>query len=188
MVFVFSGKSSSYSCSFFQCVKAAELIGTFVSPKVSLRLITSAFGKTPKPSCIMVLTAVIRGSPKEILQPHLTDLGNRLSEAGVCQRSEEVRVTGKYTTGYSFRPVVFQHIFPLFSLYAPISIPPLHTNPTLSQDIVVQVCLRQNRSFPVLLGPCRLAIPKNLPAVHPLSRCRFRFENYCKRLPIMGGK
>ncbi|XP_074961098.1 dynein axonemal assembly factor 5 [Phalacrocorax aristotelis] len=72
------------------CVKAAELIGTFVSPKVSLRLITSAFGKTPKPSCIMVLSAVIRGSPKEILQPHLTDLGNTLSQAEVCQRSEEV--------------------------------------------------------------------------------------------------
>ncbi|XP_061850373.1 dynein axonemal assembly factor 5 [Colius striatus] len=72
------------------CLKAAELIGTFVSPKVSLRLITSAFGTTPKPSCIMVLTAVIRGSPKEILQPHLTDLGNTLSQAGVCQRSEEV--------------------------------------------------------------------------------------------------
>ncbi|NXX04872.1 DAAF5 factor, partial [Larus smithsonianus] len=70
------------------CVKAAELIGTFVSPKVSLRLITSAFGKTPKPSCIMVLTAVIRGSTKEILQPHLTDLGNTLSQAG--QGSEEV--------------------------------------------------------------------------------------------------
>ncbi|KAK4813740.1 hypothetical protein QYF61_023676 [Mycteria americana] len=72
------------------CVKAAELIGTFVSPKVSLRLITSAFGKTPKPSYIMVLTAVIRGSPKETLQPHLTSLGNTLSQAGVCQRSEEV--------------------------------------------------------------------------------------------------
>ncbi|NXC51431.1 DAAF5 factor, partial [Penelope pileata] len=72
------------------CVKAAELIGTFVNPKVSLRLITSAFEKTPKPSCLMVLTAVIRGSPKEILQPHLTDLGNMLSQAGVCQRSEEV--------------------------------------------------------------------------------------------------
>ncbi|KFP77281.1 HEAT repeat-containing protein 2, partial [Apaloderma vittatum] len=72
------------------CVKAAGLIGTFVSPKLSLRLITSAFGKTPKPSYIMVLTAVIRGSPKEILQPHLVDLGNTLSQPGVCQRSEEV--------------------------------------------------------------------------------------------------
>lgn len=72
------------------CVKAAELIGTFVSPKVSLRLITSAFEITPKPSCLMVLAAVIRGSPKEILQPHLSDLGDMLSQAGVCQRSEEV--------------------------------------------------------------------------------------------------
>ncbi|NXF29577.1 DAAF5 factor, partial [Nyctibius bracteatus] len=96
------------------CMKAAELIGTFVSPKVSLRLITSAFGKTPKPSCIMVLTAVIRGSPKEILQPHLTDLGNTLSQAEVCQRSEEVRITGKYRTNYSFRPMVLQLIFSLF--------------------------------------------------------------------------
>ncbi|KFQ36415.1 HEAT repeat-containing protein 2, partial [Merops nubicus] len=72
------------------CVKAAELIGTFVSPKVSVKLITSAFEKTPKASCIMVLTAVIRGSPKEILQPHLTHLGNTLSQAEVCERSEEV--------------------------------------------------------------------------------------------------
>ncbi|NXU84086.1 DAAF5 factor, partial [Xiphorhynchus elegans] len=71
-------------------VKAAELIGTFVSPKVSLRLITSAFGQTPKPSCVMVLAAVIRGSPKEILQPHVVQLGNTLSQPGVCQRSEEV--------------------------------------------------------------------------------------------------
>ncbi|XP_071426812.1 dynein axonemal assembly factor 5 [Pithys albifrons albifrons] len=71
-------------------VKAAELIGTFVSPKVSLKLITSAFGQTPKPSCVMVLAAVIRGSPKEILQPYVAQLGNTLSQAGVCQRSGEV--------------------------------------------------------------------------------------------------
>ncbi|OXB67597.1 hypothetical protein ASZ78_004715 [Callipepla squamata] len=79
------------------CVKAAELIGTFVSPKVSLRLITSAFEVTPKPSCLMVLAAVIRGSPKEILQPHLTNLGNTLSQAGVCQRSEELDVIATHS-------------------------------------------------------------------------------------------
>ncbi|NXN93371.1 DAAF5 factor, partial [Rhinopomastus cyanomelas] len=72
------------------CVKAAELIGTFVSPTVSLKLIATAFGNTPKPSNLMVLTGVIRGSAKEVLQPHLTDLGNMLSQAEVCQRSEEV--------------------------------------------------------------------------------------------------
>ncbi|XP_065707223.2 dynein axonemal assembly factor 5 isoform X1 [Patagioenas fasciata] len=71
------------------CVKAAELIGTFVSPKVWMTLITSAFGRTPKPSCLMVLSAVIWGSPKEILQPHVTELGNTLSQAAVCQPSEE---------------------------------------------------------------------------------------------------
>ncbi|NXQ52942.1 DAAF5 factor, partial [Anthoscopus minutus] len=71
-------------------VKAAELIGMFVNPKVSLKLITPAFGQTPKASCVMVLAAVIRGSPKEILQPHVPQLGNTLSQAGVCQRSEEV--------------------------------------------------------------------------------------------------
>ncbi|NXT01149.1 DAAF5 factor, partial [Jacana jacana] len=72
------------------CVRAAELMGTFVSPKVWLRLITSAIEKTPKASSIMVLSAVIRGSPREILQPHLTHLGNTLSQAGVCHGSEEV--------------------------------------------------------------------------------------------------
>lgn len=108
MVLCFQKNPLDILVLFFQCVKAAELIGTFVNPKVSLKLITSAFKKTPKPSCIMVLTAVIRGSPKEILQPHLTDLGNMLSQAGVCQRSEEVRVIGKYTTVPSFRLVVLQ--------------------------------------------------------------------------------
>lgn len=73
-------------------MKAAELIGTFVSPKVSLRLITSALEITPRPSCLMVLAAVIQGSPKKILQPHLSDLGGTLSQAGVCQQSEEVRI------------------------------------------------------------------------------------------------
>ncbi|XP_010225417.1 PREDICTED: HEAT repeat-containing protein 2-like, partial [Tinamus guttatus] len=42
------------------------------------------------PSHIMILTAVIRGSPKEILKPHLTDIGNALSKEENCQRSEEV--------------------------------------------------------------------------------------------------
>lgn len=85
---------------FFQSVKAAELIGTFVSPKVSLKLITPAYEQTPKASCVMVLAAVIRGSPKEILQPHVAQLGNTLSQAGVCQRSEEVRKAAEHTAGY----------------------------------------------------------------------------------------
>lgn len=179
---------------FFQCVKAAELIGTFVNPKVSLKLITSAFEKTPKPSCIMVLTAVIRGSPKEILQPHLTDLGNKLSQAGVCQRSEEVRMIGKYTTVPSFRLVVLQ-TFNLFSLSAPFSL--LH--PPYPIIVVVGMYLRQRQelpcppwatmySFPSCGHLVKYTMPKNLLVIHPYSRCGFRFENCSKMLQVVVGK
>ncbi|NXJ70212.1 DAAF5 factor, partial [Rostratula benghalensis] len=71
------------------CVRAAELVGVFVSPKVWLRLITSAVERTPKPSSVMVLSAVIRGSPREVLQPHVTHLGSTLAQAGLCHGSEE---------------------------------------------------------------------------------------------------
>ncbi|XP_042293334.1 dynein axonemal assembly factor 5 [Sceloporus undulatus] len=72
------------------CLKAAELIGAFVSPAVSLKLIVSDLEKTPMTSYLMVLAAVIRGSPKKILQPHLVYVANMLSQPEVTQRSEEV--------------------------------------------------------------------------------------------------
>ncbi|XP_053133057.1 dynein axonemal assembly factor 5 isoform X2 [Hemicordylus capensis] len=72
------------------CVKAAELIGAFVSPAVSLKLIVSDLEKAPMPSYLMVLAAVIRGSPRKVLKPHLTYLANTLSRPEICQRSEEV--------------------------------------------------------------------------------------------------
>ncbi|XP_053898776.1 dynein axonemal assembly factor 5 [Malaclemys terrapin pileata] len=72
------------------CVKAAELIGTFVSPKVSLKLLMSALEKTPMPSYLMILAAVIRGCPRQVLKPHLSYLANTLSQPEICQRSEEI--------------------------------------------------------------------------------------------------
>uniref|UniRef100_A0A8D0G7G5 Dynein axonemal assembly factor 5 n=1 Tax=Sphenodon punctatus TaxID=8508 RepID=A0A8D0G7G5_SPHPU len=72
------------------CVKAAELIGTFVNPQVSLRLIMSALKKTPMPSYLMVLAAVIKGCPRQVFQPHLAYLANTISEPEICQRSDEV--------------------------------------------------------------------------------------------------
>uniref|UniRef100_A0A674JVF0 Dynein axonemal assembly factor 5 n=1 Tax=Terrapene triunguis TaxID=2587831 RepID=A0A674JVF0_9SAUR len=72
------------------CVKAAELIGTFVSPKVSLKLLVSALEKTPMPSNLMILAAVIRGCPRQVLKPHLSYLANTLSQPEICQRSEEI--------------------------------------------------------------------------------------------------
>nr|XP_028561739.1 dynein assembly factor 5, axonemal isoform X1 [Podarcis muralis] len=72
------------------CVNAAELIGAFVSPAVSLKLITSDLKKVPMPSYLMVLAAVIRGSPRKVLQPHLVDLASTLDCPEIRQRSEEV--------------------------------------------------------------------------------------------------
>ncbi|XP_074867131.1 dynein axonemal assembly factor 5 isoform X2 [Carettochelys insculpta] len=72
------------------CVKAAELIGTFVNPKVSLKLLVSALEKTPMPSHLMILAAVIRGCPRQALMPHLSHLASTLSEPEICQRSEAI--------------------------------------------------------------------------------------------------
>uniref|UniRef100_A0ABM5F123 Dynein axonemal assembly factor 5 n=1 Tax=Pogona vitticeps TaxID=103695 RepID=A0ABM5F123_9SAUR len=72
------------------CLEAAKLIGVFVSPAVSLKLIVSDLERAPMPSYLMVLAAVIRGSPRKILQPHLVYLSNMLSQPEISQRSEEV--------------------------------------------------------------------------------------------------
>ncbi|XP_061455963.1 dynein axonemal assembly factor 5 [Rhineura floridana] len=72
------------------CMKAAELIGAFVSPAVSLKLIVSDLEKAPMPSYLMILAAVIKGSPRKVLQPHLAYLANTLSQPEISQRSEEV--------------------------------------------------------------------------------------------------
>ncbi|KAJ7305890.1 hypothetical protein JRQ81_010256 [Phrynocephalus forsythii] len=75
------------------CLKAAELIGVFVSPAVSLKLITSDLEKAPMPSYLIILAAVIRGSPRKLLQPHLVYLSDILSRPEICLRSEEVYMT-----------------------------------------------------------------------------------------------
>ncbi|XP_066496740.1 dynein axonemal assembly factor 5 [Tiliqua scincoides] len=72
------------------CVKAAELIGAFVNPAVSLKLILSDLERSPLPSHLMVLAAIIRGSPRKVLQPHVASLASTLSRPELCQRYEEV--------------------------------------------------------------------------------------------------
>ncbi|XP_015272787.1 PREDICTED: dynein assembly factor 5, axonemal [Gekko japonicus] len=73
-----------------ECLKAAELIGMFVSPAVSLKLIVSDLEKAPQPSHLMVLSAVTRGSPRDVLQPHLGHLTDTLSHPHVSQCTAEV--------------------------------------------------------------------------------------------------
>ncbi|XP_048350157.1 LOW QUALITY PROTEIN: dynein axonemal assembly factor 5 [Sphaerodactylus townsendi] len=73
-----------------ECLKAAELIGTFVSPTVSLKLILSDLEKAPQPPHLMVLSAVIRGSPRKVLQPHLVQVADTLSHPHISQCTAEV--------------------------------------------------------------------------------------------------
>ncbi|KFO37623.1 HEAT repeat-containing protein 2 [Fukomys damarensis] len=70
------------------CVRSAELIGTFVSPEVSLKLILSMLKKAPSSCSLLVLASIIQGCPRDALQPHLKVITTELSQAHVCQASE----------------------------------------------------------------------------------------------------
>ncbi|XP_069761893.1 dynein axonemal assembly factor 5-like [Narcine bancroftii] len=71
-------------------VKAAELIGTFVEPEVSLKLILTALEKSADLAHLMVLGAVLRGSSAQALHPHLVRIGATLALPDICQVSSKV--------------------------------------------------------------------------------------------------
>ncbi|XP_037362644.1 dynein axonemal assembly factor 5 [Talpa occidentalis] len=71
------------------CTRSAEFIGTFVSPEVFLKLILSMLKKSPSSSSLLVLAAVIRGCPREALQPHLKVIAMELTQTHICQGSEK---------------------------------------------------------------------------------------------------
>uniref|UniRef100_G1RA65 Dynein axonemal assembly factor 5 n=1 Tax=Nomascus leucogenys TaxID=61853 RepID=G1RA65_NOMLE len=70
------------------CTRSAELVGTFVSPEVFLKLILSTLKKTPSASGLLVLASAMRGCPREALQPHLAAITTELAQAHICQASE----------------------------------------------------------------------------------------------------
>ncbi|XP_007941344.1 dynein axonemal assembly factor 5 [Orycteropus afer afer] len=70
------------------CTRSAQLVGTFVSPEVFLKLILSPLKKSPSASSLLVLAAVLQGCPPEALQPHLKTVATELAQAHVCQASE----------------------------------------------------------------------------------------------------
>lgn len=78
-----------------QCTRSAELIGAFVSPDVFLRLIWPMLKKSPSPAGLLVLAAIIRGCPREALQPHVKAVATELAHAHVRQGSESVSVWGR---------------------------------------------------------------------------------------------
>ncbi|KAG8509815.1 Dynein assembly factor 5, axonemal [Galemys pyrenaicus] len=71
------------------CTRSAELIGTFVSPEVFLKLILSMLKKSPSSSSLLILAAVIRGCPREALQPHLKVIAMELTQSHISQASEK---------------------------------------------------------------------------------------------------
>ncbi|XP_025719453.2 dynein axonemal assembly factor 5 isoform X1 [Callorhinus ursinus] len=77
------------------CTRSAELVGVFVSPEVFLKLILSMLKKSPSPSGLLVLASVIRGCPREALQPHLKVIAVELARPHICQGSEN-RLYGEH--------------------------------------------------------------------------------------------
>ncbi|KAM9305509.1 dynein axonemal assembly factor 5 [Gastrophryne carolinensis] len=71
-------------------VKAGELIGTFVNPEVFFNLLLPALQKSPLASHLMVLSAFIRGCPREVLRPHLLRVANVICQTEICQGSIKV--------------------------------------------------------------------------------------------------
>lgn len=84
----------SPSCLWFlpQCTRSAELVGAFVSPDVFLRLMWPLLKKSPSAPGLLVLASVIRGCPREALQPHLKAIATELAQAHICQGAEKVSV------------------------------------------------------------------------------------------------
>ncbi|XP_053193864.1 dynein axonemal assembly factor 5-like [Scomber japonicus] len=76
------------------CLSAAKLLGTFVSPAVILKLLldhvttpsSSAFPWAP----LMVLAAVLGGCSKPLLKPHLQQIADTLAQPDVCQEYQQV--------------------------------------------------------------------------------------------------
>lgn len=83
-----------FSLSSLQCVRAAELIGTFVNPEVFLKLILAMLKKAPSTSGLLILTSVIQGCPQNTLQPHLKVIATELAQEHICQGSENVSLPG----------------------------------------------------------------------------------------------
>lgn len=77
-------------CLLAQCTRSAELVGVFVSPEVFLKLLVSMLKKSPSPSGLLVLASVLRGCPREALQPHVKVIAKELARPHICQGSENV--------------------------------------------------------------------------------------------------
>ncbi|XP_049644535.1 dynein axonemal assembly factor 5 [Suncus etruscus] len=70
-------------------MRCAELLGTFVSPEVILKLLLPLLRKSPSAAGLMVLAAVVRGCPGETLQPHVQDIATELARDHDCHGTQD---------------------------------------------------------------------------------------------------
>nr|XP_021327043.1 dynein assembly factor 5, axonemal-like isoform X2 [Danio rerio] len=79
-----------------QCLESAKLLGVFVSPEVYLKLLlphvedSSSCSSASPWAPLMVLGAVLSGSSRETLRPHLVKIGDTLAQPEVCLGSQQV--------------------------------------------------------------------------------------------------
>lgn len=77
------------------CLEAARLLGTLVPPGVVLRLLLDHLRTPPSSSHpwvpLMVLAAVLGGSSKPLLQPHLQQIADTLVQPEVSQDHQQVQ-------------------------------------------------------------------------------------------------
>ncbi|KAJ8346050.1 hypothetical protein SKAU_G00302430 [Synaphobranchus kaupii] len=76
------------------CLESAELLGRFVNPQVSLKLLlahveNASSSSSSSSAPLMVLAAVLRGSSRDALRPHLPRLGDVLANPDIWQESQQ---------------------------------------------------------------------------------------------------
>lgn len=67
---------------------AAEYLGYFVSPDVYCELLWPTLEQNPTPGHFKVFSAVLRGSPRDLLVPELKKIGELLQKNYICQSSK----------------------------------------------------------------------------------------------------
>ncbi|ELU05823.1 hypothetical protein CAPTEDRAFT_167239 [Capitella teleta] len=65
--------------------KSAELVGFFVPPEVWVKMVLDHVKASQSPSSVLILSAIIRGSHRTSLKPHLEALCSVLADHNLCQ-------------------------------------------------------------------------------------------------------
>ncbi|KAI1884449.1 hypothetical protein AGOR_G00226510 [Albula goreensis] len=75
------------------CLESAELLGCFVDPEASLKLLLAHVENSSSSSSssgpLMVLAAMLRGCSQDSLRPHLVWVGDTLASPDICQESQQ---------------------------------------------------------------------------------------------------